>query len=94
MEFYEIVRGLREDLLRRSNQTEIAGKLGMTQRKLSYIETGKSEPSLADLRSICKFYNVSADYLLGLTKEFRRLIPEEKTEPEPPQEERFRFECM
>lgn len=79
MEFYEIIRGLRDDLLRKSNQTEIAEKLGMTQRKLSYIETGKSEPSLADLRSICKlFYNVSADYVLGLTNEPKKLkTPEE-----------------
>ena len=81
MEFYEIIRGLRDDLLRKSNQTEIAEKLGMTQRKLSYIETGKSEPSLADLRSICKFYNVSADYVLGLTKEPKKLkTPEELAE--------------
>lgn len=78
MEFYEIIRGLRDDLLRKSNQTEIAEKLGMTQRKLSYIETGKSKPSLADLRSICKFYNVSADYVLGLTNEPKKLkTPEE-----------------
>lgn len=78
MEFYEIIRGLRDDLLRKSNQTEIAEKLGMTQRKLSYIETEKSEPSLADLRSICKFYNVSADYVLGLTNEPKKLkTPEE-----------------
>ncbi len=78
MEFYEIIRGLRDDLLRKSNLTEIAEKLGMTQRKLSYIETGKSEPSLADLRSICKFYNVSADYVLGLTNEPKKLkTPEE-----------------
>ena len=81
LEFYEIIRGLRDDLLRKSNQTEIAEKLGMTQRKLSYIETGKSEPSLADLRSICKFYNVSADYVLGLTKEPKKLkTPEELAE--------------
>lgn len=81
LEFYEIIRGLRDDLLRKSNQTEIAEKLGMTQRKLSYIETGKSEPSLADLRSICRFYNISADYILGLTTEPKKLkTPEELAE--------------
>ena len=86
MEFYEIIRGLRDDLLRKSNQTEIAEKLGMTQRKLSYIETSvssirrfrPSKTALADLRSICKFYNVSADYVLGLTNEPKKLkTPEE-----------------
>ena len=92
MEFYEIIRGLRDDLLRKSNQTEIAEKLGMTQRKLSYIETGKSEPSLADLRSICKFYNVSADYVLGLTNEPKKLKTPEELDAEAEKEKNNKIE--
>lgn len=38
----------------------------MTQRKISYIECGKNEPSIDDIAALCTFFHVSADYLLGL----------------------------
>ena len=40
----------------------------MTQRKISYIENDKYEPSLADIQAFCKFFHISADYLLGFPK--------------------------
>ena len=40
----------------------------MTQRKISYIENNKYEPSLADIQAFCVFFHVSADYLLGFPK--------------------------
>ena len=40
----------------------------MTQRKVSYLERGEYEPSLEDLRALCLFFRVSADYLLGFPK--------------------------
>jgi hypothetical protein len=30
------------------------------------METGVTEPSLKDLSAICRYFSVSADYLLGL----------------------------
>lgn len=65
--FGEKLRNLREDY--ELNQTELGKRLGMTQRKLSYIECGKCEPSLDDIVSICRFFGVSSDYLVGLTDE-------------------------
>ncbi len=47
-------------------QQEVAENCNITQRKVSFIENGVTEPNLEDLRNICKFYNVSADYILGL----------------------------
>ena len=38
------------------------------QRKVSFMETGTTEPSLKDIKALCKYFNVSADYLLGLPK--------------------------
>ncbi len=67
--WYERIRELREDLDERKSQTEVANALHMTQRKLSYIETGKTQPSIEDLLSICRYYGVSADYLIGLSAE-------------------------
>ena len=59
------IRGLREDC----NMTQAAlGKvLNMTQRKISYMENNKYEPSIGDIIELCKFFNVSSDYLLGIT---------------------------
>lgn len=66
--WYERIRELREDLPHKKTQSEVARDLQITQRKLSYIETGKTEPSLEDMIHICKYYNVSADYILGLAE--------------------------
>ena len=62
----EKVRNLRED--KDLNQTQLGKAVGMTQRKLSYIECGKCEPSVDDIVALCNFFKVSADYLLGLTE--------------------------
>ena len=64
--WYERIRELREDLPVKKSQAEVAKDLAITQRKLSYIETGKTEPSLEDLVRICKYYGVSSDYILGI----------------------------
>lgn len=66
--WYERIRELREDLPVKKSQSEVAKELQITQRKLSYIETGKTEPSIEDLTNICKYYGVSSDYILGLTE--------------------------
>jgi len=66
MKFNEIVRGLREDRNPKTTQKDVAKILNTTQRKISRIETGEAEPNIEDLRMLCKYYNVSADYLLGL----------------------------
>ncbi len=65
----EKVRNLREDA--DLNQTQLGKAVNMTQRKISYIECGKYEPSIEDIVAFCKYFNVSADYLLGL-KESKR----------------------
>jgi len=38
-----------------------------TQRKISYIECGKYEPSIDDIIAFCIFFKVSSDFLLGLS---------------------------
>lgn len=49
-------------------QQDVAEKCGITQRKVSFIENGTTEPNLEDLRQLCKLFNVSVDYILGLPK--------------------------
>ena len=65
--FGDRVRNLRED--RDLNQTQLGKALNMTQRRVSYIECGKYEPSIEDIVAICRFFKVSSDYLLGLSSE-------------------------
>jgi len=66
MTFGEKIRLLREEL--EMNQTELGKAVNMTQRKVSYIETDRYEPGIEDIRALCRFFNVSADYLLGFPK--------------------------
>lgn len=63
--FGERVRNLREDA--DLNQSQLGSAVRMTQRKISYIECGQYEPSMDDIISFCRYFKVSADYLLGLT---------------------------
>ena len=63
------VRSLREDS--DLNQTELGKELNMTQRKLSYIECGKYEPSIQDIIAICNYFKISSDYLLGIDKGYK-----------------------
>lgn len=64
----EKIRNLREDA--DMNQTELGKALYMTQRKISYIECGKYEPSIDDLKAICRYFKISANYLLGLPEKY------------------------
>ena len=67
--FGEKVRSLREDA--DLNQTQLGKALNMTQRKISYIECGKYEPSIEDIVVICNFFKISSDYLIGIKKGYK-----------------------
>lgn len=59
------IRDLRED--KDLSQEKIAKVIKTTQQQYSKIETGKSDISGEKLILLAKFYNVSTDYILGLT---------------------------
>ncbi len=67
MNFNERIRNLREDIDK--TQKEIATIFNTTQRKISRLETGESQPSLQDIKQYCHYFNKSADYILGFTNE-------------------------
>lgn len=64
--FGEKLRFLREQ--RELNQTELGLELNMTQRKISYLENDRYEPSVGDLKALCQYFQISADYFLGFSK--------------------------
>lgn len=65
--YCELLRELRES--RDLKQSDIAMVLNTTQQVYSRYETGINELPLRHLVTLCRFYHVSADYLLGLHKE-------------------------
>lgn len=67
MEAYvKALRDLRED--NDKTQSEIAEVLGTSQTMYSRYERGANEMPIRHLITLCRFYNVSADDVLGLSK--------------------------
>ena len=60
------IRDLRED--RDLTQEQIATVLGTSQTMYARYERGANELPIRHLLTLCKFYNVSADYILGIKK--------------------------
>lgn len=67
MEFKERIRGLREDIDK--TQTEIAIIFNTTQKKISRLETGQTQPTIEEIKQYCYYFNKSADYILGFTND-------------------------
>ena len=65
------IRDLRED--RDLSQADISKVIQTTQQQYSKLETGKADISGEKLIRLAEFYNISADYILGLSKEPRPL---------------------
>lgn len=57
------VRVMRENS--RLTQQQLADKLSVTQRKVSYWESGKIEPDLESLWKLADFFDVTIDELVG-----------------------------
>ena len=65
MNYRERLKSLRED--NDYTQTEIGKLINKSQQGYNHIEAGRAELKIDDLKILCKFYNLSADYLIGLT---------------------------
>ncbi|MBR1810296.1 MAG: helix-turn-helix transcriptional regulator [Clostridia bacterium] len=63
------IRDLREDSDK--TQQEIADILGTSQTMYARYERGTNELPIRHLIKLCNYYNVSADYILGLTNDPR-----------------------
>lgn len=59
------LRDVRED--RDLTQAEVGKLINKSQQGYNHIEIGRSELKIDDLVVLCKFYNLSADYMVGLT---------------------------
>jgi transcriptional regulator with XRE-family HTH domain len=64
MDYRTRIRNIRED--RDLTQTEIGKLLQKSQQGYNHIETGRAELKIEDLAKLCKFYNITADYFIGI----------------------------
>ena len=62
MEFSESLKSLRKE--NKIDQTKLASELKVSPKTVSHWETGYTEPSIAQLISLSKFFNVSLDELI------------------------------
>ncbi len=73
MDYMARMRNLREDSDK--TQQEIAAILGTSQTMYARYERGANEMPIRHLIRLAKYYDVSTDYLLGLTKEKKPFPP-------------------
>lgn len=77
MEFNERLRALRKE--RKLTQTAMGEILGYGYTAISNYESGRNEPSISDLKKISKYFQVSLDYLVGLT-DTRQAFPDSQAD--------------
>lgn len=70
---FQRLKDIRED--NDKNQTEIGKILGHNQSYYAKLEKGIHNITAEDIYKLSKYYNISADYLLGLIDEPRELYP-------------------
>lgn len=66
----EKIRGLRED--NDLTQAQVAQYLGTSQTMYARYERGANELPIRHLVTLCRLYNLSADYFLGTEPDPRR----------------------
>ena len=65
MDYIKRIRDLRED--HDKTQQEIADILGTSQTMYARYERGANELPIRHLLKLCEYYDVSSDYILGIS---------------------------
>ena len=71
MYFYKGLKDMREDSDKK--QEDIASILNITRQQYQLYESGKREMPMHHFITLAKYYNVSLDYLAGMTNTPRKL---------------------
>lgn len=64
MDYRQRLRDMRED--HDLSQADVGRIIHKSQQGYSHIENGRTELKIEDLIALCQFYQVSADYMIGL----------------------------
>ncbi len=65
MDYRTRIKEVRED--RDLTQKQIGQIINKSQQGYNHIEAGRAELKINDLIALCKYDNLSADYLIGLS---------------------------
>lgn len=66
MEITQRIRNIRED--KDLTQQQVADGIGIKREQYRRYETGENEMKVNHILKLCNFYNLSADYIMGLTE--------------------------
>ena len=69
MNYRERLRDIRED--RDLTQSQVGKILNKSQQGYNHIEAGRAELKIEDLAKLCRYYDMSADYIIGLINQPR-----------------------
>lgn len=78
MKFNESLKAIRKD--RNLTQKDVARKLNVVESCYANYEQGRTEPSIETIIKLCKIFDVSSDFLLGLENEYGEKIETTKTD--------------
>lgn len=54
-------------LVKRMTQAELGKMIGVSSQAIGLYEKGEREPNITQLKQLATFFNVTLDYLLGMT---------------------------
>ncbi len=77
----KIICELRKE--RNISQQKLADAIGVNQATIAKIEVNRNEATAATIRKLSTFFDVSADYLLGLEDDFGTRVPAEASSVKP-----------
>ena len=60
--------------MKKLTQTELAERLGITQKSYQRMETGNHDLKMSTICKICKTLDISADWLIGLSTSMNREV--------------------
>ena len=73
MEYFGIIlKSLR--IKKHLTQKQLANKIGVRKATISAYEKSATYPSINVLIKLCRFFNVSIDYLLGFNQRFNNMM--------------------
>ena len=67
----DLAKRLKEVRLERGmSQAQVSKALGLSRNAYTNYELGLREPSISILKQLCEIFEVSADYLIGLSDSY------------------------
>lgn len=67
MDYRTRLKNIREDM--DLTQAQVGKLINKSQQGYNHIEAGRAELKIDDLIKLCNYYDLSADYLIGLCDE-------------------------